>query len=133
MTFYFISVQYCNPSSSCLRVVDQIFYSSICYHYCSNFCCYCCLVACRRGVRVGVLSGPGHCAKSHHHRRRNSSSLVHISQCSNSDSADANAAAADRRKSLLVQFNLPDHLSSTSNVQSSCCTSMWLFNYRIWI
>ena len=76
---------------------------------------------CRQGVRVGVLSGPGHCAKGRRgHRRRNSSSLAHISHGDDGDSAvaaAAAAAAADSRKGILVQFNLPHHVSSTSNVQ----------------
>jgi len=78
-------------------------------------------LVCRQGVRVGVLSGPGHCAKGRRgHRRRNSSSLAHISHGDDGDSAvaaAAAAAAADSRKGILVQFNLPHHVSSTSNVQ----------------
>jgi len=82
-----------------------------------NFCLLLTVSSCavsRQGVRVGVLSGPGYCAKSRHHNRKTKSSET-VAVLSHRH-AGAAAAFSDNRL-LPVQIKLPDHLGSTSNVR----------------
>ena len=78
-------------------------------------------VLCRRGVRVGVLSGPGHCTNKHRYPGRTKSSLVMAASRGGNDAA---SLIGSDRGLLAVQLNLPHHVGTSSNVR--CYLSIYL-------
>jgi len=67
-------------------------------------------------VRVGVLSGPGHCTKKHRYPGRRKSSAMMAASRGGSDAA---ALVGGDNSFLSVQLNLPNHVGTSSNVR--CC------------